>query len=78
MLLELGRAAGEVGKNVLLLSPKWDRRADGPAPLVDGSGGACVWLLPRLLCHSLEVGDSTAFLGCALRVPAPLYGNSGF
>lgn len=64
MLLELERAAGEVGKNILLLSPKQDRRANGPAPLVDGSGGAFVWLLPGLLCHSLEVGESTAFIGC--------------
>lgn len=46
MLLELGRAADEVGKKILLLSPKQDRRADAPAPLVDGSGGASVWLLP--------------------------------
>lgn len=66
MLLELGRAADEVGKKILLLSPKQDRRADAPAPLVDGSGGACVWLLPGPL------------IGCALRVPAPLYGNSQF
>lgn len=51
MLLELGRAADEVGKKILLLSPKQDRRADAPVPLVGGSGGggACVWLLPGLL-----------------------------